>query len=267
VNPCQFGRDGQALFGLYHPPRPSVARDGAVLICAPIGQEYMRTHRTLRQLALQLSSSGLHVLRFDYFGTGDSAGEMSEASTELWLDDIGRAHAELADIAGAQHCAVVGLRTGALLAAVASARGLLGATRLVLWDPLVAGQLYLAQLKALHETMVRTMRPFPAVPSDELLGYAYPPALRRGLEGLDLDALVPSLKADRVDLALSQPRPELERLETSLRAAGKAGVVSRLEEDGAWEVFPRQAFGTMIASKAVQAVSGLVLGEGASGVP
>ena len=69
--PCQFGPDGQQRLGIYHAPRASVAGEGGVVLCAPIGQEYMRTHRPLRQLALALADAGLHVLRFDYHGTGD----------------------------------------------------------------------------------------------------------------------------------------------------------------------------------------------------
>ena len=64
-----------------------LAELGAVL-CAPWGQEYMRTHRALRQLATQLDRAGIHVFRFDYFGTGDSSGD-SDAGTPLrWIEDI-----------------------------------------------------------------------------------------------------------------------------------------------------------------------------------
>ena len=70
----------------------------------------------------QLAAQGWHVLRFDYFGTGDSAGEFDEADLTGWEADIEQALDELLDMAGARKVALVGLRLGATLAARVAAR-------------------------------------------------------------------------------------------------------------------------------------------------
>ena len=61
------------LFGLFPPPE----REGriAVLICAPFGQEVVRSHRLFRVLSDRLARTGIAVLRFVPYGTGDSPGE------------------------------------------------------------------------------------------------------------------------------------------------------------------------------------------------
>jgi pimeloyl-ACP methyl ester carboxylesterase len=255
--PCHFGPDGQQRVGIYHAPRASVATDSGVVLCAPIGQEYMRTHRPLRQLALALADAGMHVLRFDYLGTGDSAGAIGDGSLEAWIGDISLAAGELHDISGASRLALVGLRTGALLAASAHARGVPGADRLVLWDPVVSGRDYLLEMQALHAALARTMRPVPPVPSDELLGYPYPGPLRCALAAIDLVALAATLPAGGVDLLVSEPRPEYRRLRTALAAAGRIGEYIESSEPGAWTDLP-EAFNVMLASRTVQSLAALV---------
>ena len=255
--PCQFGPDGQQRLGIYHAPRASVAGDVGILLCAPIGQEYMRTHRPLRQLALALADAGMHVLRFDYHGTGDSAGVTGDASLETWIGDIALAATELADISGSTRLGLVGLRTGALFAAAACARGLPAAEQLVLWDPVVSGRDYLVELQAMHASLARTMRPVPPIPSDEILGYPDPGPLRHALAALDLVSLADKLQAGRVHMLASEPRPEYRRLRAALSAGGNAGEFIEASEPGAWTDLP-EAFNVMLASRTVQALSGLV---------
>ena len=81
MNPFYFGSSAEPLFGAYHPPGNQVGRNLAVLICPPLGREYLRAHWALRRLADQISRDGGHVLRFDYFATGDSAGDSKGGST------------------------------------------------------------------------------------------------------------------------------------------------------------------------------------------
>ena len=56
MNPFFFGESERALFGLYHPPKSATVRELGVVLCYPMGQEYMRAHRAFRQLALILSN-------------------------------------------------------------------------------------------------------------------------------------------------------------------------------------------------------------------
>ena len=45
-----FGDRATQLFGAYHAPPAAADRRQAVLICPPIGQAYLRAHRSLRRL-------------------------------------------------------------------------------------------------------------------------------------------------------------------------------------------------------------------------
>src|SRR4029077_6329596 len=68
-----FGPPDRRAFGWYHAPL-GAPRDMAVVLCPSLGHESVCTHRAYRPLAEQLATLGFPVLRFDYHGTGDSAG-------------------------------------------------------------------------------------------------------------------------------------------------------------------------------------------------
>ncbi len=102
----------------------------------------------MRQLAIRLSATGIHTLRFDFFGTGDSAGEMVDADLAGWETDIELAMEELLDIVGSARMTLIGLRLGATLAARVAARRSRDLDALVLWDPILSGPDYLASLGA-----------------------------------------------------------------------------------------------------------------------
>ncbi len=141
-----FGASENYLYGVYHPPTINKMRDEAVLICSPFGQEYMRSHRSLKQLAVGLSKLGYHVLRFDYRGQGDSAGDLEGVTPQQWQEDILSACQELLDVSMAKKISIVGLRLGALLAASLPEKPK-SLRRMVVWDPVVGGQEYLNEIK------------------------------------------------------------------------------------------------------------------------
>jgi uncharacterized protein len=143
VNPFFFGTKERRLFGAYDPPR-GAGRGGAV-ICYPWAREYLLAHPTLRQLARLLSGAGLHVLRFDYYGTGDSAGDAEDGSQEQWLADVDTAIEELKEVGQLSQVGLIGMRYGAALAAWTSGRRT-DVDRLVLWDPVFDGRAYLGEM-------------------------------------------------------------------------------------------------------------------------
>lgn len=138
------------LYGVYHAPTDEVAR-GAVLMCPAVGREYMRTHRVFRLIATQLASSGYAVLRFDYSGTGDSAGDNEHARWQDWIEDVRVAGHELRKLSGFQSISVLGLRLGATLACEALHEQPLD--HLYLWDPVVIGTDFLRDLDEQHERL------------------------------------------------------------------------------------------------------------------
>lgn len=145
--PVHFGTGERRLFGLYTPARAAGSGGHAVVLCHPWGQEYLRAHRSVRQLATMLSSAGFHVFQFDYYGTGDSSGEGEEGDIAGWNADIGSAIEELKDTTGVSRVVLAGLRLGGALAACVAVQQPKLVEGLVLWDPVLSGPEYLRELR------------------------------------------------------------------------------------------------------------------------
>jgi pimeloyl-ACP methyl ester carboxylesterase len=229
VRPFFFGTSKQPLFGIYHPPAAKPARRTAVLLCNPLGQEAIRAHRIYRVMADRLSRSGFPVLRFDYFATGDSSGDCGEASLDRWVDDVLAAGEELADTAGVQRVAGIGLRLGANAVALASIRRPTALTDLVLWEPVVDGLAYLEELRQAHLAFLAEDLEFPpphpfaagtaqTIEVDGALGFAIPPALRQEIRALDVGKLA-GMQAQRIGVVTSAMTEELGRLQRALGPA------------------------------------------------
>ncbi len=188
--PFFFGDSAAPLYGVSHSPQGDQYRSIAVLLCNPVGHEYIRSHRTIRRLADALSRRGYHVLRFDYHGTGDSSGDFDESDLSGWCADIKVAADELEALSGLNRVCAIGLRLGALLAYKADAECKFN--KLLMWDPIIDGSCYVRSLRKLHaELLVSTyyyssVRHESETPVNELVGYVYSQKL---LDELQLTAL------------------------------------------------------------------------------
>ena len=206
MTPFYFGEGERRLLGVYDPAEHAGSRTPqAVVFCAPWGPEYIITHRALRSLALNLSSAGRHVLRFDYFGVGDSAGEIEEGEFEGWLDDIEMAIEELKSMVGAPRVSLVGLRLGASMAAEVASRRT-DIDKLTLWDPVVSGSAYLEELDIAHAAWVRERtRYVPLSPNSvpNRLCHPLPSKLEKQIAAVDLAGLSAKLK-QRILLVTSE---------------------------------------------------------------
>ncbi|HEY7407082.1 MAG TPA: alpha/beta hydrolase, partial [Gemmatimonadaceae bacterium] len=222
MNPFFFGNSKQPLYGVYHPPRAHTSRPTAVVLCYPLWQEYMRAHRAFRQLAMLLSKAGFSVLRFDYFGTGDSAGESDAGDVSRWTHDISTAIDELKDTAAVTKVSLVGLRVGAsLAAAVATERKDLD--RVILWDPVVGGKSYVEKM-VLTEQASGTA-PHGPVGTIGIKGFPLTSRMREGLEGIDLHRL-PAPASGRMIMTVSEERPEFVAFRDAL-AGRRIGMTYR----------------------------------------
>lgn len=164
-------------------------------MCPPFGQEYLRAHRAFLQLAERLANLGFDVLRFDYFGCGDSAGDNQEGRLDLWLENTKAAIEEVEALCGSARVSLVGLRLGAALAAQAQA-GRPAPGALVLWDPVLDGPRYLESLRADHQVWMHErarVRPESPRDPDQRLGFPLPEALRA-----QIAALQPALLESRL---------------------------------------------------------------------
>jgi uncharacterized protein len=193
MNAFYFGLGPRRLFGIYTPAQGSGARQQAILMCNPWGQEYIRAHRSMRLLSGMLSAAGLHVMRFDYYGTGDSAGDPAETDLRGWESDIEMAIDELLDMTGVPRISLLGLRLGASLAASVSVKRRPQIDALVLWDPIVSGEEYLTELR--HADANALARSAQEGGGFEVWGFALTDDLARELRAIDLVKLATEMPA------------------------------------------------------------------------
>lgn len=213
MTPMLFGPPARRLFGLFHAAEAGRAGDLAVLICPPFGQEAIRSHRLFRVLADRLSRSGVAVLRFDYYGTGDSPGEDNEGEFEGWRRDVCTAHEELRRRTGARRILWLGARLGATLAVLAARSGRCDPARLVLWDPIVSGKDYVEEMRDRHVDALersfcipdpnwrRQLARDPEAFTSEILGFGVSQTLLSQLRALNQEGLQLTALHDTVVLA------------------------------------------------------------------
>jgi uncharacterized protein len=204
--PFRFGAPERELYGVYHPAQARRQPETGLLLCNPFGQEAVRAHRMYRVLAERLARSGFAVLRFDYFATGDSAGQDDEGELDGWCLDIAAAHAELRQRSRCSRTVWAGTRLGATLCAMASSRAGNAPDRLVLWDPVVDGSEYLAELEAGHLRALKASydilpNHLPVQPGREAMGFALGEALSNQLAQLKAETLRGLLPAEVVLIA------------------------------------------------------------------
>jgi pimeloyl-ACP methyl ester carboxylesterase len=190
VAPYFFGDPGKRLFGCYHAAHVRSVRDCGIVLCYPMGQEYIRSYRAFRQMALLLAEAGFHTLRFDFLGCGDSMGDAEAMDLGQWQADIATAMAALRSRAGLSRICLLGLRLGGTLATLVGAARL-DVDGLVLWDPVVDGRAYVDELRAWHRRRLDSFpvqlkrRPDNGGPQ-EVLGFELTAPLLEGLAGIDL---------------------------------------------------------------------------------
>ena len=171
------------LAGWIHRPSDLSSLNGrGLLICNPVGHELIHAHQSIREMADSFARAGYSVLRFDYTGTGDSDGdEFADNIVAKWLDDIVTAADYLRAACGTDVRQVIGIRSGALLAAACAER-LSPADGLILWDPIPSGRRFLRELKANEKLAYFRCEPDLL----ESVGFPYPTPMLRDLKELDI---------------------------------------------------------------------------------
>ena len=210
-----FNAAGAWCFGWFH-AASGPARGIGVVLCRPMGYEAICAYPTYTRLAEQLAATGFDVLRFDYHGTGDSAGSDTDPDrVAAWIDSTVAATHELQRQSGVSRLALLGVRLGATLAVQAAAR-LGGVESLVLWAPCVTGRAFARELRAASASRPRkASKPDAAGAGDiEALSYTYTEQTLDDLNNLDCRRLdfQPAARVliiDRDDMPLEGPLPVL----------------------------------------------------------
>ena len=155
MEPFFFESENGRLLGIYNPSADPMSKK-SIVFCPPIYQEYSRTYRLLSKLAGRWAAKGYHVLRFDYFGTGDSAGSVTDGGPKIWKKDIRSAITELTEISGSDSVSIFGVRLGATMALNVAAE-VQEVNSAVVWDPILSGRAYLDDLRMSHSRFLDTL--------------------------------------------------------------------------------------------------------------
>ena len=257
-DPIYFGPAG-SLFGMFHPAARVRPKPGAILLCHPIGHEYFRVHRAFRNIAAALSRLGFSVLRFDYYGTGDSHGDASAATLERWQADVSAAVEELKRRSGLPRVSIVGLRLGASLAWL-ECLARTDVDLLVMWEPIVSGTVYFDQLRQLEHAWLTDPSRKAAANAEQkegsILGLRLGPELERQIRAIDLPAGPLPATAHVVTLNAAADMPSVPGWRDRLEARYSATSFSVLPSGADW-ADPATVHTAVYAAAAVQALPGM----------
>ncbi len=189
MEPFYFGKKPNFLFGVYHAPQNFKKRNTGIVLCHPMGDEYIHSHRAFLQLAEMLCIAGFHVLRFDFLGCGDSAGGADQWNIDQWTDIILTAIQELKSGCDAPKIGLIGLRLGASLSIIAS-RKYKNVNGLILWKLITNGNTYMNELESSHRNWLQGSfarpKPFTENYKREILGFLITDHLRKEIKEIDL---------------------------------------------------------------------------------
>jgi uncharacterized protein len=138
-------KNNYRLFGIMHTPERALAGKVAIVCCSPLFEEKLHSHRILVNFARYAADQGIHVLRFDYYGDGESEGLFEEASTVSRIQDIESAVGFIEKEVNPSLIILLGLRLGGTLA-ILTAHNILKIGGIVAWAPIINVKEYLHQI-------------------------------------------------------------------------------------------------------------------------
>ena len=202
------GRRG-ALHAIYHAAAHRDRPPLGLVYVPPFAEEMNRSRRMAALQARRLAAIGIDVLLLDLFGTGDSAGDFSEASWQGWREDVVEAAAWLAQRTEGR-VGLWGLRLGAMLSADIAAQEAGRFVRMLFWQPILSGERYLTQFlrlrlaatmgsEAARETTKELRERLRQGEPLEIAGYHLSSELAHAILSLNLQPLVERARAARLD--------------------------------------------------------------------
>lgn len=246
LHPFHLDTPRGPLFCLLTRPGGGARPTGGLVYLHPFAEEMHKSRRMAALQARALAARGLAVLQVDLTGCGDSAGDFGDATWPAWLDDARRAHAWLTAETGVP-VGFWGLRVGASLA-VEAARDLAGVDRLLLWQPVVAGEVFLNQFLRIRlagemladgqaRSGTKALRArLDAGEAVEVGGYMLCPDMARALAALDLigPPPCPTRWLEVGAEAGADVAPASQRVVDAWRAAGVDVTTATVAGDPFW---------------------------------
>jgi exosortase A-associated hydrolase 2 len=253
-----FSSAGQALYGVLHAPAadgPRLPAPRGVVYCAPFAEEQTLTHRVGVTFARQLAAQGYWVLRFDYYGCGDSAGEFEEATLQTRLADIAAAVGMLRERMGAGKVTLWGFRLGATLACLAAEQDS-EIDSLLLWEPIVNVPAYFDQFLRMQvmagvpapgtnqQTREGLLADLAAGQVVDVLGYGLGPQCFAEFQAVAFPAELERFAGRALIVAINKrtrERKDLQGLADAYREHGAEVIMAAVQEQSFW-IDPNDSF-------------------------
>jgi pimeloyl-ACP methyl ester carboxylesterase len=193
-----------------------------VILCSPHGFEELCARKSWKALADRLAAAGMPTLHFDYHGTADSDGSSDDPGrVDAWRTSIREAARWLEVNLGVTEIVIIGLRAGALLAALEAEKHgkILG---LGLLAPVQSGRQYVRELKGLARIMAppnsHLAKLSDARPGIDVCGFHERPETLADMESLNLAGFERAPARDV--LLLSQKGANVTKLSEQLTRLG-----------------------------------------------
>ncbi len=242
------------LFGVARGPQNA---SRVWLLCPPFAEEEKGSRRLFTLVSQSLAARGAASLLFSFSGTGDSEGDLAGASLLSWRRDIEAAAREAKARFPAAAIALLGVRLGASLAWQEAQN--LGANRLILIEPLLAGRSFLMQQTAKKQIRAQLTGETGAsiatgVGNDDLDGWELGEAMKSEFKTLDLRREPPGF-SNPLFLLQVGPKPEIAppllAISTQIGAAASAVVMPPF-----WNLIDAPDFSPLL-----QAIESAIFGE------
>ena len=225
------------LYARLHEPSQAQSPRGAVLLCNSIFTEANNIAWAYNRLGSLLASEGYYVLRFDYYGSGNSWGEDEDGNPERWQHDIATAAQKLIEVSGFRNVSVVGFRYGATLAANLSTSSLSGISvdKFVLWEPVTNSREYISLFENNYLNLIANpvglQKNIVNESEREILGFHCTEPMRRSLEKLELTEGSLLSECATVHLVTNEYSPQFAELAINLDRVAKRLVVNQVNDN------------------------------------
>ncbi len=197
VVPRFLGEEGGKYFTLQFSP---VARPGAhIVFIPPFVEEMNRCRSLVSAQARNFAAAGYACTLIDFYGTGDSQGQLCDSSLQIWRDNI---RLTIDTLLSEVNVPVIlwGLRLGGLIALDYAGTLPLTVQDIILWQPVNNSSVYITQVlrQRVASLMVRDLPPettkeirqrLEEGDEVEIAGYTLGGSLVRDIEGINVAAM------------------------------------------------------------------------------
>ncbi len=147
--PLYIESNSGKLFAIYYPSANENSSQRAIIHIPAFAEEMNVSRNKIALQARKFANQGNAVLILDLFGTGESEGDFGDATWEIWLQNIDTAIVWL-NQQGLKMITLWGLRSGALLAMNFVNHYPNRVKRLISWQPVLNGEVFVTQFLRLR---------------------------------------------------------------------------------------------------------------------